>query len=558
MVKKSRKGAKTSIKADVIVLGCTLPGIVTANKLKKKFGDSMDIVVLDLSTPKGVISKCNVAFKKDDIDSESDSDISENDRKSYSHIKERTNKDYLYSVARHYLIKYANDYKIPIPGPLLNPAEHRSSLKKLFQYRDGSTVTCTNFFNDFDYLNMVEKFELNQYQKSLDTNMKHLFQANKFADLLNERSRLLYYDQTTMEKNICDSLLFPTSREIMRTTVELVCGAPAHTVSLLFYLHQCYRTSGTKHHLDGQNTRLREKVLGYCRKRMSHQLEEDISEIILPAKPIRFIRPNSNSDVEQVILETTRGDTTYICGSLAMALKPDQLQTIQVDNELLPENEAMIIKNMIPGKTKKFVIHYEVNFWENQGYSGDILSMRGPIIWAMMRPSLSFTGSVEKYAALIGYLMVKDDEYEVNSQAAVVEQLVNLFGLEASSPVMYKETLIADIFVPQCGDYVGLQSLSAAVNRKGVEWGAVDYFADGDVAASLEAGHTAYLHLLSCLRPQAQTYEDISATDGPTILTDSPFTWWLSQINVVSTMKFTVYTTALIVGVKLIRTYMKR
>lgn len=338
----------------------------------------------------------------------------------------------------------------------------------------------------------------------------------------------------------------------MRIIVRLVCGAPAHSVSLLFYLHQCYRTSSAKNHLGGLNTRFREKLLGHCRKRFSSKLKKSVAAITLKVMSIKGIRTYS----EQIILETIKGDTTYICNLLAMALRPDQLRYIQVEDKLISEETRKITSDMKPGHAKKFHIQYENNFWNRQGYSGDIFSMRGPIIWAMEKPRMSTTGSMDKYSALIGYLMVQDED-EPNKEA-VLEQLVKLFGSEAADPVTYKETPIADVFVPRCGDYVAVRSLTSKGSPRFLEWGALDIFGEGDVAAGLEAGHAAYLNLMGCLRPQAQTFDDVIACEWPTFLSEDPFGRWMSQINVYSSIKITMFAAALCIGVHLLRTYMKK
>ncbi|XP_047022684.1 uncharacterized protein LOC124632066 [Helicoverpa zea] len=570
MVKKFGVGGKTSIQADVIVLGCTLPGIVAAHKLKSKFGDSMDIMVIDLPGPDSKhVSKCNVAFTNM-MDSDYDNEDSSYDL---------TARQLLDNVARFYLIKYAKEFKLPLPDCIIYPdlAEENSELmahsgylmrshhapdvilpeepgeevplQKLFQYPDGNTVEFLNNVHDFEYLSFLEKFELNQYQTFLDRCMTDLFQTSR-VNIEEERKTLLYYDRTTMEKNICETLLFSNTREIMRIIVRLVCGAPANSVSLLFYLHQCYRTSSAKNHLGGLNTRFREKLLGQCRKRLSSKLNQSIADITLQSMSIKGIRTYA----EQVILETIKGETTYVCNLLAMALRPEQLHNIQVEDRLLSEEFARITKEMKPGYAKKFNILYRENFWTRLGYSGDIFSMRGPIIWAMQKPKLSTTGSLEKYSGLIGYLMVRDDGQD--SKEAVIEQLVNMFGPEAAFPASYRETPVADVYVPRCGDYVALRELTTVGSPKFLEWAALDIFADGDVAAALEAGHSAYLHLLGCLRPQAQTYDDIIATDWPIFISESPLQRWLSQINVISGIKITAVTTAVLVGVSLLR-YMK-
>nr|XP_021194602.2 uncharacterized protein LOC110379314 [Helicoverpa armigera] len=569
MVKKFGVGEKTSIQADVIVLGCTLPGIVAAHKLKSKFGDSMDIMVIDLPGPDSKpVSKCNVAFTNM-MDSDYDNEDSSYDL---------TARQLLDNVARFYLIKYAKEFKLPLPDCIIYPdlAEENSELmahsgylmrshhaadvipeepgeevplQKLFQYPDGNTVEFLNNVHDFEYLSFLEKFELNQYQTFLDRCMTDLFQTSR-VNIEEERKTLLYYDRTTMEKNICETLLFSNTREIMRIIVRLVCGAPANSVSLLFYLHQCYRTSSAKNHLGGLNTRFREKLLGQCRKRLSSKLNQSIADITLQSMSIKGIRTYA----EQVILETIKGETTYVCNLLAMALRPEQLHNIQVEDRLLSEEFARITKEMKPGYAKKFNILYRENFWTRLGYSGDIFSMRGPIIWAMQKPKLSTTGSLEKYSGLIGYLMVRDDGQD--SKEAVIEQLVNMFGPEAAFPASYRETPVADVYVPRCGDYVALRELTTVGSPKFLEWAALDIFADGDVAAALEAGHSAYLHLLGCLRPQAQTYDDIIATDWPIFISESPLQRWLSQINVITGIKITAVTTAVLIGVSLLR-YMK-
>uniref|UniRef100_A0A2A4JUP7 Uncharacterized protein n=1 Tax=Heliothis virescens TaxID=7102 RepID=A0A2A4JUP7_HELVI len=581
MVRRSDIGDKTSIQADVIVLGCTLPGIVAAHKLKSKFGDTMDIMVLDLQgSDSKPLSKCNVAF----------TNLRDSEYDNEDICCDYTARQVLDNVARYYLIQYAKEFKLPLPDSIVypeldkedselaiyySPSERRSiaqsrsrhvnaspvilptlcedeeaPLQKLFQYPDGNTVEFLNNVHDFEYLGFLEKFELNQYQSFLDKCMTDLFQTSK-VNVEEERNILLYYDRTTMEQNICETLLFSTTREIMRIIVRLVCGAPANSVSLLFYLHQCYRTSSARNHLGGLNIRFREKLLGQCRKRFCAKFNQSIADITLQSMSIKGIRTYS----EQVVLETIKGETTYVCNLLAMALRPDQLHDIQVEDRLLSKENARITKDMKPGYAKKFIIQYRENFWSRQGYSGDIFSMRGPIIWAMQRPKLSTTGSLEKYSGLIGYLMVSDDEQD--SKEAVIEQLVNMFGPEAAFPASYRETPIADVYVPRCGDYVALRKMTTEGSPKFLEWGALDIFADGDVASALEAGHSAYLHLLGCLRPQAQTYDDIIVSDWPIFISENPLQKWISQINIITGIKITAVTTALLIGVALLR-YLRR
>ncbi|XP_063824973.1 uncharacterized protein LOC135074565 [Ostrinia nubilalis] len=555
MVKKLEKpfrkgrGQSNHIQADVIILGCSLPGIVTAHKLKRKFGNTMDIVVLDMAETSRLVSKCNVAFFTDhDDDAESDNpETGIDDDEDDDEAKVTDN------VARHYITKYARDLNIPIPEAIIEPVRMKSPLNKLFQHTNGSTVEFSKDFHNFDYLGFIEKFELNQYQSLLDHSMRDMFHTREATDA--DRKKLLYYDQTTMEQHLCSALIFSTSRDIMRTTVRVVCGAPADSISVLFYLHQCYRTNSCRNHLDGDNTRFREKLLGYCRKRLTNQLQRSIADIILSSNPIKEISTYSD---ELVILKTMKGGTNYVCNLLAMALRPDELHKIRVEDQLLARKDADITSAMRPGRAKKFVVQYENNFWEAQGYSGDILSIRGPIIWAMERPKFSTTGSLSRYATLTGYIMVRDKADADDSRVAVLEQLVKLFGEEAASPVSYTETDIADIFVPRCGDYVALRKLTGQVTRRYLEWGALDVFAEGDVAAALEAGHTTYLHLLSCLRPQAQTYEDLSSSEWPITLSASPLERWFSQINYKSSMRFAFYTTVIYLGVKLVQSYMRK
>lgn len=543
-----RAQKKHKVKADVIILGCTLPGIVTAHKLKKRFGSSMDIVVLDLvgSTTRG--SRMNVTFQEHEDDETLQGTVS---IRQY----DKTARQVIDNVARYYIAGYAKEFQIPLPDAIVAPDQIKSQLNKVFQHRNGKAVDCSTDYHDFDYLNFMEKFELNQYQTLLDQSMKMLFQTKQISTK-KERDSLLYYDQTTMEKHICDALFFSTSREIMRTTVRLVCGSSPSTVSVLFYLHQCFRTSSSRNHLDGDNTRLREKLLGYCRKRLAHKLQESVADITQAVKNIKEIR---TCPKDQVILETVKGEVTYVCSLLAMALKPHDLHKIRVEDVLLSKRKAKTASDMVPGRAKKFVIQYEENFWSRQGYSGDILSIRGPIVWAMERPELSTTGRIDRYATLIGYLLVRDHTEDCSeSKEAVIEQLVKLFGEKAASPSTYRESRIADIYVPRCGNYVALRRMASKDSTKFLEWASLDIFAEGDMAAALEAGHTAYIHLLSCLRPQAQTYEDLSSADWPTFLSESPVPRWMSHVNWVTGVRWTAYLTVSLIALRCFKEYLKK
>lgn len=534
------------VQADVIILGCSLPGIVTAHKLKKRFGNTMDIVVLDLAGPVIAQSKCNVTFQEllDENDSETVEDVT----------YDEPTRQLLDNVAKYYLANYAKDFNLPLPDAIVNPNKMRQPLVKLFQHMNGSTVECATDFHDFNYLCFIEKFEMTQYQTLLNESMKDLFQTNNMYNAT-DRCKLMFYDRTTMEEHICSALLFTTSREIMRMTVRLVCGASTDSVSVLFYLHQCYRTSSSRNHLDGDNTRFREKLLGYFRKRLASQLQQSVADITFTTKPIKEIRTCPD---EQVVLETIKGETTYVCNLLAMALKPDELHKINVEDQLLSQTNADITNSMLPGRANKFLVQYKENFWERQGYSGDILSIRGPILWAMERPKMTTTNSVDRYSALIGYLMVEEND-ELDSKDKVLEQLVKLFGEEAATPVSYRETSVADVFIPRCGDYVALRSLTCNNHiPKYVEWGTLDIFAEGDVAAALEAGHIAYVHLLSCLRPQAQTYEDLSIIEWPTDLSENPLSRWLASISLVTSIRWSVYIAASMMAVRLVRSYLAK
>ncbi|XP_050669706.1 probable flavin-containing monoamine oxidase A isoform X1 [Leptidea sinapis] len=532
------------VKADVIVLGCSLPGIVTAHKLKKKFGDAMDVVVLDLVGPhKGSsTSKCNVAFQ---VDAEDEG------------TERRRDDEYeedMGNVTRRFLAMYLKEFNIPFPEALLKPENTATKLHKLFECSDGNIYESSNNFYSFEYLNFVERFELNQYLTLLEESMKNLFQAHNF-DEESDRKLLLYYDKTTMEQHLCNALLFNKPRDIMRVTIKLTCSCPSESVSVLFYLHQCYRTGGARNTIDGANTKLREKLLGYSRKRITSKLQQSVANITYPTKTINEIRTYAD---EQVLLKTTRmkGETNYICSLLAMALRPEQLDNIKVESSLISQSVATIITSMRATRIRKFIIQYKESFWRNSYYSGDILSVKGPIIWATERPRLSTTGGEERYSALVGYLKVAPNG--TDSRDAVVEQIVRLFGEEAAEPVNYKESDISDIFIPRCGDYVALRRLTNKLSPQYVEWGTLDIYADGDVASALEAGHNAYLHLLTCLRPQAQNYEDFSIVEWPTSLSLNPFGKWCASFSIRRGLHLAALTVVFYMGIKIIRTLIRK
>lgn len=537
---RPNRSLKNSIKADIIILGCSLPGIVTAHKLKKKFGDTMDIMVLDLSTTIRQISKGNVAFDAGHVTPEqNDTEVGNTVIQQNTHL------------TNFFLTKYALDFNIPIPTALLGQRIDEPDIK-IFQHLNGLCVNLNSSYHDFEYLNFLERFELKQYQRLLDDSMHALFKINP-APTASEQKLLLYYDQTSMEKHLSAGLLFATSKEIMRTTVRLVCGASPKHVSVLFFLHQCYSTSSCTNHLDGDNVRIREKLLGYCRKRLATKLLQSTEDITLKPKPITEIRTYSN---QEVILETMLGETNYICNLLAMALSPEQLNEITVETRLMSENEVTITERMMKGWIKSFLIQYETNIWRKHGYSGDIVSVRGPIIWATERPRLSGTGATEKYATLMGYLDVKN--LETNYKDGVVEQLVLLFGEEARNPVLYSEKNVNDILVPRLGDYLKLYRMTRQHSSKYLVWAALDIFADGDVAGAIEAGHRAYLHLISLLRPQSKNFEDVVLGQWPSTLLEWRLIRTIRTTSLIGAVQYLIYGTAVLYGLHLLRSFFRR
>lgn len=511
------KKSKNCVVADVVILGCSLPGIVTAHKLKEKFGSSMDIVILDLPRSKHY-SKTSVCFRGLDED-----DVEDGDQRDHSKATEPA-----IPYNKALLIKLTKDFSIPVPEFMLNPQNETHFLNKLFENYDGSTVHCTDDFNDFTFLNFLERFELKQYQSYLDCCMMSLFTQTSSAS--SGREQLMFFDRTSMEEHICWYLLFPTSREIMRITVRLTCGASPDTVSVLFYLHQCFRSNGSKNQIDGDNTMFREKLLGYFRQRLPNKMEENVADITLRIKPIREIRQYSE---EQLILETLRGETDYVCNLLAMALNPDQLQSIHFQEELLTRDELTLADKLLPSKTKKFFIQYEDNFWRREGCSGDILSLRGPILWAIEKPRVSVKGSFDKYSGLVGYLKDSDtpSNKENSCKAAVLEQLVNLFGEEAAEPLTYMETDIQDMFIPPRGEYLSLQNLKESYANQKLHWTALDVYANGDIASAIEAGHMAYLQLMKSLRPQAQDFDETRDVQTPVVFNHCFFKNALAKVN---------------------------
>ncbi|KAJ2947987.1 hypothetical protein O0L34_g9779 [Tuta absoluta] len=551
--KKERQSFTNHIKADVIILGCSLPGIVAAHNLKKKFGDSMDIVVLDLveiqtNTKKYKGTSVSVAFQ-DTIADDSDSEADEPSTQQPTIITPITTIDQFQfdqdHVTHFFMDRYSDEFNIPIPG--YSKIENlKSPLFKLFQDINGSKVQCTESFQQYFYLGHLERFELLQYQTLLDVNMTNIFQPFE-SKTEADKQRELDLDQTTMETHMSTKLYSGTSKNIMRTIVELVCGNTADKISVLFFLHQCFHVSSSKNLVDGDNVRLREKVLGHFRKRLFHQLQLSIADITVSTKPIKEIRTSAD---EQLILEPVKGETDYICKLLAMALRPDQVRNIVIETNLVTETEMNVISAMEQSVIKKFIIEYKQNFWQSMGYSGDILSIRGPIMWALQRPTMSTTRTADTHSALIGYLKV--DRNIPDSKYEVVEQLVNLFGEEAANPRNYTEYSVRGLSVPRLKEYTILRKMLTESSTRSLEWGALDIFAEGDMPSALEAGHAAYVHLLRVLRPQAVTYDDIAYGLPPHRLYE-PFDVMGASVNVLNTTKIILVCVALVAAFTMIR-----
>lgn len=220
------------------------------------------------------------------------------------------------------------------------------------------------------------------------------------------------------------------ARSMLEIATHAIFAREPGSISLLYFLH--YTHSG------GSFTRLAEvrdgaqawRLRGGAQQ-LSVRLAEPLGASVQLNAPVLAIE----QDGALVTVRCASGEVVR-AGRVILAVPPAVAQDIAF-TPALPEARRTVHEQMAMGSVIKCVIGYPRMFWREQGLSGEGVSNAG--ILRMVFDDSSHDGT---QAALVGFVI--GDAVagfgaldEAGRKAAVVEQLVRMYGPDAATPSAY-------------------------------------------------------------------------------------------------------------------------
>lgn len=224
------------------------------------------------------------------------------------------------------------------------------------------------------------------------------------------------------------------TRDIARIAVQMIFAVEPRDLSFLFFLHYLRAGGGLAHMSTirggAQQDRLRQGA-----QSMSLRMADALGSDVLLEHAVERI--SHDRDSVRVRARVRGSEALELTAkAVVLAVPPALIPRIEIDPPL-PHERMEVCRNMPMGSVVKCVVAYTDAFWRNAGSSGEAVSTGYPL-----RAVFDDTSHDERHPALVGFVVGSaapgfGARSESQRRMAVVQQLVELFGDEASEPVAY-------------------------------------------------------------------------------------------------------------------------
>ncbi|MGW7534062.1 flavin monoamine oxidase family protein [Amycolatopsis sp. NPDC054798] len=218
----------------------------------------------------------------------------------------------------------------------------------------------------------------------------------------------------------------PATRAMMTIVSKVQWGCSPGDVSLLHTLRYIRAAGGVDHMLDVEGGQQQERYVETTQE-IAKRVAAQLGDRVVRGTPVRAITQDGDG-------VTVRTDSEEIKAKYAIvAVATPQRAEIEFD-PALPEQAAGLAKNWRMGVLSKAFVAYERPFWRANGLSGEGLTDTGAVF---------ITFDVSPDANGPGILMtfcdprVFDGFSPDRRRSLVLQQLVQLYGTQASAPIDY-------------------------------------------------------------------------------------------------------------------------
>ncbi|MFO7562706.1 MAG: NAD(P)/FAD-dependent oxidoreductase [Enhygromyxa sp.] len=239
------------------------------------------------------------------------------------------------------------------------------------------------------------------------------------------------WDAMTVDEWLTAHVRTPGARAMLRIATEAIFAAHPRELSFLFFLHYLHCGGGIQRLAEIEDGAQQWKIDGGA-QRISLGLSARLGPAISFDEPVRAIE----QDQQGVTVIGTR--QRYRAARAILAVSPAIAASIELPPTLSASRQALH-ERMFMGSTIKCLVAYEQAFWRARGLSGEAVSDR-------LRVRLAFDASSAdgRLPRLVAFVFDEDARTlgQLDADArrqAILDDLAQLFGPEASSPSAYVE-----------------------------------------------------------------------------------------------------------------------
>lgn len=217
----------------------------------------------------------------------------------------------------------------------------------------------------------------------------------------------------------------PNTRALMTVVSKVQWGCIPGDVSLLHVLRYIRAAGGIDHMLGidgGQQDRITETT-----QEIARRLAARLGDRVLVDTPVRRITQDENG------VTVFSGSATFRARYALVTAAPAHLADITFE-PALPVSEDGLATTWRMGALSKALIAYHKPFWRVHGFSGEAVTDTGPAFMTVdVSPADGGLGVLMAHCDPRGF----DGSTPEIRRSRVVQQLVDLFGPQASTPVDY-------------------------------------------------------------------------------------------------------------------------
>ncbi len=238
-------------------------------------------------------------------------------------------------------------------------------------------------------------------------------------------------DRLSVAAWAAEAIKSPTARKLLTLGTEMIFAASPKDLSFQWFLFYLRSGGGFVRLAEVRNGAQQDRFLNGAQD-LAEALAARVGGRVLLGAPVSTVTQASDR------VTVTSGMGTFYARRVILALAPAMAHAIVFAPDLPPEKKALHA-GMPMGSVIKVVVGYATPFWRDAGLSGEVLSDLGPC-----RGFFDDTSADGNHAALVGFIMADDarrlrDATPDARRAAVVEQLVRIFGAAAGAPTAFFE-----------------------------------------------------------------------------------------------------------------------